>query len=96
MDSHYKLNPDFDRTELDRLLRTFSGVVRRQIDRSIADKLRRELLDSKPPAISRDTMGQLAKWCKTDNPLYGDGMDVARRISMLLFGTVLDRTQLGV
>jgi hypothetical protein len=41
-------------------------------------------------------MGQLAKWCKTDNPLYWDGMDVAQKISQVLFGTVLDRTQLGV
>jgi len=85
-----------DRTELDRLLRTFSGVVRRQIDRSITDKLRHELLDTTPPAISPGTMGQLAKWCKTNNPLYWEGMDIAQKISQLLFGTILDRSQLGV
>jgi hypothetical protein len=91
-ESPYKLKPDFDRIELDRLLSTFSGVVRRQIDRSIADKLRRELLDATPPAITPGTLGQLAKWCKTNNPLYWEGMDVAQKISQLLFGTVLDRT----
>jgi len=26
-------------------------------------------------------MGQLAKWCNTNNPLYWDGMDIARKIS---------------
>ena len=41
-------------------------------------------------------MGQLAKWCKTENPLYWDGMEVARKISQLLFGCVLDRPQLRV
>jgi Endonuclease NucS len=95
-ESPYKLNPNFDRTELDRLLRTFSSAVRRQIDRSIADKLRRELLDTTPPTISWGTTGQLAKWCKTNNPLYWEGMEVAQKISQLLFGTVLDRTLLGV
>jgi Endonuclease NucS len=89
----YTLNTGFDHSQLDQLLRAFSGAVRRQIDRSIADKLRRELLDSDPPFISAATMGQLAKWCNTNNPLYWDGMDIARKISQLLFGCVLDRTK---
>jgi len=92
----YKLNAEFDKNRLDELLRTFNTVVRRQIDRNIADKLRRELLDSTPPSITEGTMGQLAKWCKTNNPLYWDGMEVAQKISQLLFGTVLDRSQLGL
>jgi hypothetical protein len=90
------LNAEFDKNQLDELLRTFNAAVRRQIDRSIADKLRRELLDSNPPSISEGTIAQLAKWCKTDNPLYWDGMEVAQKISRLLFGIVLDRSQLGV
>jgi hypothetical protein len=92
----YNLNTTFDRSQLDQLLRTFNSAVRRQIDRSVSDKLRRELLDSSPPFISAATMGQLAKWCKTENPLYWDGMEVARKISQLLFGCVLDRSQLRV
>jgi hypothetical protein len=72
-----------------------NSAVRRQIDRSIADKLRRELLDSAPPFISAATMGQLAR-CNTNNPLYWDGMDIARKISQLLFGCVLDRTKLRI
>jgi hypothetical protein len=81
----YTLNADFDRNQLDQLLRTF-----RQIDRSVSDKLRRELLDSSPPFIAAATMGQLAKWCDTKNPLYWDGMGIARKISQLLFGCHLD------
>jgi hypothetical protein len=84
----YTLNADFDRNQLDQLLRTF-----RQIDRSVSDKLRRELLDSSPPFIAAATMGQLAKWCVTKNPLYWDGMGIARKISQLLFGSQLDRSK---
>jgi len=90
------LNTNFDRSQLDQLLRVFNSAVRRQIDRSVSDKLRHELLDSDPPFISAGTMAQLAKWCKTENPLYWDGMEVARKISLLLFGCVLDRSQLRV
>ena len=52
----YKLNAEFDKNRLDELLRAFTTVVRRQVDRSVADKLRRELLDSTPPSISGKTM----------------------------------------
>lgn len=95
-DCPYKLHADFDKSELDKLLRAFSSAVRRQTDRSVADKLRRELLDTEPPSISNPTIGQLAKWCNTNNPLYWDGMEVAKKISQLLFGCVLDRSRLGV
>jgi len=37
--------------------------------RSLAVKLRNELLASDPPYVSRATVLQLAKWCKTDSPL---------------------------
>jgi hypothetical protein len=92
----YTLNQNFDKNQLDQLLRTFDSAVKRQIDRSISQKLRQELLDTSPSSISRATMGQLAKWCNTTNPLYWDGMDVARKISQLLFGCVLNRTKLGL
>jgi hypothetical protein len=45
--------------------------------------------------MTRDTYRQLARWCKTSG-IYADGMEVARRISDLLFGTVLDRDAIGV
>jgi hypothetical protein len=96
LENPYTLNASFDRAQLDQLLRSFDSVVRRRIDRSVSQRLRRELLDTNPASISRSTMGQLAKWCKTENPLYWDGMDVARKISQLLFGCILDRTKLGV
>jgi hypothetical protein len=94
--SPYQLKQDFEPKQLDQLLKTFESVVKRDIDRSVSHKLRQELLDSNPPDISRATTGQLAKWCNTNNPLYWDGMEVARKISQLLFDCLLDRNKLGV
>jgi hypothetical protein len=90
------LEANFDRKELERLLVSFELSVRRQQDRKLAQKLRQELLNSDPPYISAGTRGQLAKWCNTNSPLYWDGQDVARKISQLLFGRILDRAKLGV
>ncbi len=90
------LNTGFDRAELKRLLQMFVDVRKREIDKSLAVKLERELLERNPPGMERGTFVQLAKWCNTENPLYWDGMDVARKISQLLFGKVLDRKSLGV
>jgi hypothetical protein len=79
----YALNENFDKGQLDNLLRSFDSAVPRQIDRSISQKLCQELLDTNPSSISRATMGQLAKWCNTNNPLYWYGMEVARKISQM-------------
>ncbi len=94
--SPYKLDENFDKNQLDQLLRTFDSAVKRQIDRSISQKLRQELLDTNPSTISRATMGQLAKWSKTDGPIKHEGTEVARKISQLLLGCVIDRSKLRV
>jgi hypothetical protein len=90
----YPLKPSFDRKTLDRLLNHFEGEVKRESDRKLALDLRSQLLTSNIPTLKRTTFYQLAKWCKTDG-IYGDGMQVAQRISELLFGRVLDRTSWG-
>ena len=92
----YTLDPNFDKPRLEKLIAEFESSVKRGIDRSLALKLRNELFESEPPYVSRPTVLQLAKWCKTNNPLYWGGMDVARRISQLLFGCVVDRDSLNV
>lgn len=92
----YPLTADFNRARLKTLLDTFRGVVRREIDKSLADRLTEELLERDPSRIERKTFERLAAWCNTENQVYWDGMDVAREISQLLFGKVLDRTSLGV
>ncbi len=92
----YTLNLNFDKPRLEKLITAFESSAKRHIDRSLALKLRNELLESDKPYVSRPTVLQLAKWCKTNNPLYWDGMDVARRISELLFGCILDRNNLNV
>lgn len=91
----YSLNATFDRGVLERLLNEFESVVRREQDKSVARKLRRELLEQDRQALQRSTVVQLAKWCDTQNPLYWDGMEVARKVSDLLFGRRLDRRDFG-
>jgi hypothetical protein len=90
-----RLLPDIDKAVLEKLVVAFESAVKRRIDLSLASHLRGEVLNLRNPAISKDTILQLARWCDTTNPLYLDGMDVAKKISMLLFGDVLDRHQLG-
>lgn len=93
--THYEMRQDFDRGELARLLTAFRSAARRRIDTSLANHLDRELLTRDPPRIERNTFHQLARWCKTDGGVYSDGMDVARKISQLLFGCIVDREALG-
>ena len=95
-DCSYVQNTTFDREDLERFLKTFESAVRREQDRSLSQRLRHELLENNPPYISPGAMKQLAKWCNTNSAIYWDGMDIARKISQLLFGCVLDRSKLGV
>jgi hypothetical protein len=92
----YTLDLHFDKPRLKKLIAEFESSAKRGIDRSLAVKLRNELTESDPPYVSRATILQLAKWCKTNSPLYWDGMEVARKISQLLFGCVVDRDALDV
>jgi len=92
----YSLDLNFDKPRLQKLIAEFELSTKREIDRSLAMKLRSELLEIEPPYVSRSTLLQLSKWCKTNSPLYWDGMDVARRISELLFGCVVDRDKFNV
>lgn len=91
----YTLDRNFDKPRLEKLVAEFESSTKRGIDRSLAVKLRKEFLESDPPYVSRSTVFQLSKWCKTNSPLYWDGMEVARRISQLLFGCVVDRDKLN-
>lgn len=84
-----------DKQEIAALIDEFEGTVRRRIDLSLAVKLRKQLVDAQVPSLNRTTIQQLARWCKTPKPLYADGMAVAQKISMALFGVLLDRDRLG-
>ena len=88
------IDASYDRQRLEALIRNFESVVRRRIDLSLAVNLRKDLLEREFPMIRRETILQLARWCKTNNPLYWDGMEIARKISVLLFGKILDRNEL--
>jgi len=91
----YAVLPDVDKQELAGLIEEFEAAAKRRIDKSLATNLRREVLDSEGLQPSRSTILQLARWCNTNNQLYCDGMAVAKKISVVLFGQVLDRERLG-
>ena len=91
----YSLLPSINKERLANLIDAFEAAVRRRIDKSLAIRLREEVLRPEIPFLSRSTVLQLARWCKTNNPLYWDGMAVAKKISEALFGVILDRRRLG-
>lgn len=84
-----------DKKRLEALIGDFESAAKRRIDVSLAVNLRKEVLEKNQPSLSRATLLQLARWCKTNNPVYWDGMEIAKEISKLLFGRVLDREALG-
>ncbi len=90
----YEFNEDFDRARLADLLTRFEAAAKRRIDRGLAINLRRELIEPAAPMLTLGTVKQLARWCKTDG-IYSEGMIIARDISRLLFGVVIDRHRLG-
>jgi hypothetical protein len=94
--ARYEFDTSFDKQRLESLIADFESAAKRKIDRSLSQNLRRELLESEPPSLKYPTLLQLAKWCNTKNPVYWDGMSVARKMSQLLFGCVVDRHRLNV
>ena len=89
------LRQDFDRNQLWFLLGRFRAAIKRQRDHRLADDLRNDLLSTRTPKLRASTIRRLASWCKTSG-IYADGMEVAKEVSLLLFGQVLDRTRLGI
>jgi len=91
----YTLQP-FDVRELSRLITNLEATL---VDKPrllvFPDRLRAQLVAAKPPALNSSTLKELAKWCKTDGQ-YAEGGEIARKISLLLFGRVIDRDALGV
>jgi hypothetical protein len=79
----------FSRTELERLLRIFQLTVNSRVV-SLAKHLRADLLESNPPALQLSTLRALSKWCHTDYQDTGAG-DIALKITLLLFGKVINR-----
>jgi hypothetical protein len=87
--------PSIDKKRLESLIGDFESVAKRRIDVSLAVNLRKEVIEKGSPSLSGATVLQLARWCKTNSPVYWDGMEIAKEISKLLFGRVLDREALG-
>lgn len=91
-----KFNTNFDRRAIGDLLPRFLSATKREKDRRLHDDLQRDLLsDLNRAQPELETVTRLARWCKTRG-IYADAMPVAKEISRLLFGEVLDREVLGV
>jgi hypothetical protein len=86
---------NYDRNTLVSLIRRFRSVVKRSCDDLLAKLLEEDVLARDTPRLRTKTIITLAKWCDTDG-IYSAGMQVAKEISLLLFGKILDRRVLGV
>jgi hypothetical protein len=90
-----ELNPNVDKAKLKVLLDRFRSLTRRGIDRSLADEIQAQFIDSENWGITLSTEKKLARWCKTNGNPYQDAMPVAQQISELLYGRILDRNLLN-
>jgi len=73
----------------------FEGAVKRRIDVSLANHLRGR---SSTLEILPSRRTHFFSWrggAALQIRFYTDGMEIAKKISVLLFGDVLDRQQLG-
>lgn len=88
-----EIKQDFDRDKLRRLLSEFIETNKKA--KSIANKIENELLKLNKDSLNRSTLIQFSKWCNTNPPYSGEsktgGQQVAQKISILLFGKVIDR-----
>ena len=76
--------------DLRKLIAEFRSEVKRSGDDKLADELEDQLLNAEKPQLTRETKQRLARWCKTGS-IYSDGMEVAWKISRLLFGKIIQR-----
>jgi hypothetical protein len=83
------LDGDFNREKLRGFPGQLRSVVKRPIDDRLANDLEQDLLNGIDLKLRLATIKRLARWCKTGG-IYSDGMEIALKISLLLFGQVLD------
>jgi hypothetical protein len=89
------LKDSIDKTKLQNLLQRFRSAVRRGIDRGLADEIEYQIIQCGHAILEIATTKKLARWCNTNGSPYQDAMPVAREISEVLFGVVLDRRLLN-
>jgi len=81
---------NFRPDDLRKLIADFRSDVKRSVDDKLADELEDQLLNTDTPHLKAETKQRLARWCKTGG-IYSDGMEVAWKISRLLFGKIIER-----
>ncbi|MCJ7570746.1 MAG: hypothetical protein MUO82_02555 [Candidatus Thermoplasmatota archaeon] len=89
----HKIKKGFDMDKLRRLLRELAETNKKA--NSITKKLENEILKLKRDYLMKSTLIQFSKWCNTSPPYSGEskigGQQVARKISMLIFGKIIAR-----
>lgn len=83
---------NYDRSKVRSLCIALGDSFQRDAVREFSQRLIRDLCDSTSPAMTSRTFWQLAKWCKTGSA-YEQGMEYAQRISMEVFGRILQRRE---
>jgi hypothetical protein len=86
----------FADAQLSELLRQFRASVRRTFpnDAGLANEIEDQLVKRGKPELTEKTQKKLARWCRTNGPLYDQAMPVAQQISRMLYGEVIDREAL--
>jgi hypothetical protein len=77
----YSLLPSIDKEKLTQLIDAFEAAIKRRIDKSLASRLRQEVLGPETPSLNDSETGKVVQNRK---PAYWDGMAVAQKISKAL------------
>ena len=80
----------YDRSRVRALCIALGDSLQKDAVREFSQRLMRELCGSTSPNMSSRTFWQLARWCKTGGA-YEEGMDHAQRISIAVFGRIIER-----
>jgi negative regulator of replication initiation len=80
----------YDRSKVRSLCIALGDAFHRDDVREFSKRLIHELCDEGSPAMTDRTFKQLARWCKTGGA-YEAGMEHAQKISMAVFGRIVER-----
>jgi hypothetical protein len=80
----------YDRSTVRSLSIALGDAFHRDDVREFSKRLIHELCNEGSPAMTDRTFWQLAKWCKTGGA-YEAGMEHAQKISMAVFGRIIER-----
>jgi hypothetical protein len=81
---------NYDRSKVRSLCIALGDAFQRDDVRDFSKRLMHELCDCSTPELTSKSFWQLARWCKTGSA-YVEGMDHAQKISIAVFGRIIQR-----